>query len=421
MNTQQNPAPITATLNSYWFDVEVQFGNQTFYLVVDTGSSDTWVAATGYTCIDHQSNLAIPSAECMWAPTYNVPTSINYVKNQTFGVQYGTGIALGKVGIENVTLNGITVLNQKVGIVDRTTDKGDGINSGILGLGFPTLTSAHPGNTLENDTLSLITNRVIYDPLFVSMYKKGLVEPWYSIAIDRLPRDTPTGKGGWLGLGELPPVAHTDEWAVAPIEITQGIPDAFYQRGKPEISLMTLTVESVSWGSSAPFSTNATKFQAVVDSGNPMNLAPIEVAESVNSLFDPPAKFNEDLGVYMVDCDAQAPNYGVTINGHTFWHNTEDMIAQDHLTGLCYSTLAASAEGFGTQINFLGDAFMKNVVSVFDFGKTEMRFAARTDNNQKTDPPKPTPPVSGGNGPIIVSRATLFLALFTAMVKTLVF
>lgn len=129
--------------------------------------------------------------------------------------------------------------------MDRTTDEGDGINSGVLGLGFPTLTSAHPGSEFENSTLSLITNSTIYDPTSVSMYKLGLGEPWYSIAIDRLPRNTSTGRGGWLGLGEPSPVEHSDDWVTAPIEFTNGIPDEFYQQG-PEISLMALTIDSIS-------------------------------------------------------------------------------------------------------------------------------------------------------------------------------
>ncbi|KAG9252439.1 putative aspartic-type endopeptidase [Emericellopsis atlantica] len=418
-HAQDNPAPLIATLNSFWFDVEVQIGNQTFYLLVDTGSSDTWVAADGYTCIDPADNRVLPSEECMWSPTYTVPQSMRYIQNQTFGVKYGTGVALGKLGIESVTVGGITVQEQAIGIVDRATDKGDGVNSGILGLGFPMLTSAHPGTVLENDTMSLITNRIPYEPTFVNMYKKGLVESWYSIAINRLPRDVASGMGGWLGLGELPPVEHTDDWAVAPIEITEGIPDEFYPGGKPVISLMTLTVDGASWGSSSPYTTNTTKLQAVVDSGNNMNLVPIEIAESVNGLFEPPATFKQDLDIYVVDCHAKPPSFGVTIDGHTFWHDPEDMISKDNTTGLCYSTLGNSADGLGTQMSFLGDAFMKNVVSVFDFGKTEMRFAARTENAQTTASPLPTPSALSASPPSFACQGIWLWVLLALMAQAL--
>jgi hypothetical protein len=38
----------------------------------------------------------------------------------------------------------------------------------------------------------------------------------------------------------------------------------------------------------------------------------------------------------------------------------------------------------GISLAFLGDAFLKNVVAVFDFGKNEMRFAARNDSGTPT-------------------------------------
>ncbi|KAH8169438.1 eukaryotic aspartyl protease domain-containing protein [Sarocladium implicatum] len=411
-DSRKDLLPITATLNSYWFDVEVEVGNQTFYLVVDTGSSDTWVAATGYTCIDVDTNQVTSSDECMWSPTYNIQPSTQFVHNQTFGVKYGTGIALGQIAYESVKLGGITVPKQKIGVVDRTNDKGDGINSGILGLGFPALTSAHPGTELKNDSISLITNREIYDPLFVNMYESKLVDSWYSIAIDRLPRDTATGKAGWLGLGQLPPVSHSDNWTSAPIEITKGIPDAFYENGKPEISLMTLTVESISWGSSlASTTTNTTTFQAVIDSGNPQNMVPMVAAQSINSMFDPPATFDEDSEVFLVDCDAKAPLFGVTINGHTFWHQPEDMISQDHDTGACYSSVAGSSEGFGFEANFLGDAFLKNVIAVFDFGKTEMRFASRTEGEETN----PTPLTSDATRSLITASSFWLFGILASL------
>ncbi|KAH7165182.1 aspartic peptidase domain-containing protein [Dactylonectria macrodidyma] len=365
---------MTATGNAIVFDVEAQFGNQSFLLLVDTGSSDTWVVKTDFQCIDATYNSNIPQEKCLFGPTYDVPTDMQYVKNQTFGVQYGTGIALGKVGFENITIGGITVPKQKIGIVDRSTDKGDGINSGILGLGYPPLTSAHYGSTLDNSTLLL--NRAVYDPLFVSMYKKGLVDSWYSMAIERLPKNVSTGPGGWLGLGELPPVTHSDEWAVAPIEVTKGLPD-LYTGGVDQITLMTLNVDGIAWGSQSNQSrtTNSTSFQAVVDSGNQMNMLPQEVADEINAEFKPPAVYNEEAGVYAVDCDAEAPTLGIGIDGKTFWHQSADMIIQDEATGLCYSSLNGPATGSGISLHFLGDAFLKNVVSVFDFGKDEMRFA----------------------------------------------
>ena len=381
---ETNPKIITSTQNGVTLRVEVQVGDQTFYLVPDTGSSDLWVPTTDFQCVEPGTNLLVKQEECHFGNTYEIPESTQYVTNQTFGVQYGTGIALGKVGLANVTINGIRVENQKIGLVDRTNDVGDGLGSGILGLGFPPLTSAHPGTELDNSTL--LINRAVYDPVFVSMYKQDLVETWYSFAIERPHANATQSPGGWLGLGELPPVSHSNNWAVKPIEVTKGLPEEL-TGGKREITLMTLTVDGVTWGHS-PDSTklsDSTPFQAVVDTGNHMNLFPNRISKSINEHFDPPGILDKDLNVYIVDCNATTPEVGVTLDGQTFWHKSPDDLIYHDVSGFCYSSVAPTGENGDLALNFIGDAFLRNVVSVYDMGKEEMRFAARTPSDDQGD------------------------------------
>ncbi|CAO2652329.1 Nn.00g006120.m01.CDS01 [Neocucurbitaria sp. VM-36] len=412
---QDNPKPITLTKNGVIFEVEVQVNNQTFYLIPDTGSSDLWVPVSDFQCVDGTSGNEVPQEDCHFGGTYQVPNSTEYVSNQTFGVQYGTGIALGKVAYADVTFNGFKIEHQKIGLVDRTDDMGDGLGSGVLGLGFPPLTSAHPGTELDNSTLLL--NRAVYDPVFVGMYKKGLVEPWYSFALERPPKNATSGPGGWFGLGELPPVAFADDWAIKPIEVTEGLPEVL-TGGERLISLMTMTVDGVTWRNSSLNSTitNTTAFQAVVDTGNHMNLLPTVIAEAINNAFNPPGVFDESSSVYVVDCNCTTPELGIILDGHTFWHQRpEDLIYRD-ISGVCYSSVGRIAEGSGVTVGFLGDAFLRNVVSVFDFGKEEMRFAARSDGNMTISPSPFPSPISTSAAIGSASPSQLFVLSALAMV-----
>lgn len=406
-----NPSPLISTTNGAIFQVEVQVNNQTFHLIPDTGSSDLWVPVADFQCVEPGSGNEVSQEECHFGGTYQVPNTTESVANQTFGVQYGTGIALGKVAYADVTLNGITIEHQKIGLVDRTDDVNDGIGSGVLGLGFPPLTSAHHGTELDNTTLLL--DRAVYDPVFVSMYKEGLTEPWYSFAIERPVENATTGPGGWFGLGELPPVSHSDDWAVAPIEVTEGLPDVL-TGGMRQITLMTLTVDGITWGSGSSTNssiTNSTSFQAVVDTGNQLNLIPTAIAEAVNKAFNPPGVFDAESHVYIVDCNATTPDFGIILDGQTFWHRSPEDLIYRHVSGFCYSSIAPPAEDDGIGLNFLGDAFLRNVVSVFDFGKEEMRFAARTDNNSMPVPAQTSGAVAGHG---VASR--WFIALLLSMV-----
>ena len=142
--------------------------------------------------------------------------------------------------------------------------------------------------------------------------------------------------------------------------------------------------------------TNTTVFQAVVDSGNPANVYPITLAASVNAAFDPPATLlqssdGEDL--YAVDCNAVPPVHGVTIGEKTFYLQPEDMIIQTE-TGCISSIVGLAPNEDGLVAYFLGAAWMRNVVSVFDFGKAEMRFATRTE--EQDGDPGPSGPASTG-------------------------
>jgi hypothetical protein len=113
------------------------------------------------------------------------------------------------------------------------------------------------------------------------------------------------------------------------------------------------------------------------------------MADAINKAFSPPAvtdtsaQIGSGQGVYMVECNAVPPTFGVTVGGQTFYHNGQDLILP-YGNNVCLSTIGAVVPTAGISLAFLGDAFLKNVVAVFDFGKNEMRFAARNDSGTST-------------------------------------
>ena len=129
---------------------------------------------------------------------------------------------------ETVTLGGLTVKNQKVGIPDQTNQMGDGVNSGLLGLAYPSITSAHLGNASSSDNSTYFFNRKVYNPLLYNMHQQGVMkEPYFSLALASTPQNVSTTFGGYLSLGELPPVKHSAQWTAVPVEIYRGIPVEF--------------------------------------------------------------------------------------------------------------------------------------------------------------------------------------------------
>lgn len=117
-----------------------------------------------------------------------------------------------------------------------------------------------------------------------------------------------------------------------------------------------------------------------VDSGTTLNYFPTSVADAINAAFDPAAVYEDDEGAYIVDCNATAPTFGIQINGTIFYTNPLDMIllagTDEDGNDVCISGIDDGGDSAG-DVYILGDTFQKNVVTVYDVGAVELRFAAR--------------------------------------------
>ena len=92
------------------FVAGVAIGDQTFDLILDTGSSNTWVAGTGYSC-----DAPWP---CYFGPTFDIDASFTPIEGQHLNTSYGdTTYGSGPIGYADVTIAGVTVPQQEVGIV----------------------------------------------------------------------------------------------------------------------------------------------------------------------------------------------------------------------------------------------------------------------------------------------------------------
>lgn len=369
------------------FDAPVTIGNQTFQLLVDTGSSDTYVVRDGYTCIQSDSNKVIPQDQCLYSnKTYHKSQSHRHVPGEMFGIEYGAGIASGAMAYEDVSLNGLSVKGQKVAIANISNPMGDGgVNSGLLGLAYPSLSSAHPANHTNNETYWY--DRIAYDPLLFTMHKNGLIDPYFSLALAHTPQNASRAFGGYLTIGGIPPVKHSPNFSSVPVEILDSIPRNITS-GLHARSYWLSTVSSVTYGPSSggKLKTNSTSFKFFLDSGNYIQYLPSAIAKPINDLFDPPAKYVEGYEGFVVDCSAKAPKFGLTLGNQTLFHNGRDLIYQT-ADGTCISNIAPSDSVpllKTLNLNILGVPFLKNVVAVFDFGENEMRFAKRLESNMTT-------------------------------------
>ena len=177
--------------------------------------------------------------ECAFGPQYVKSSTFIEIPDQNFNVSYGDGEFLrGIMGLEEVCLSNLTVASQEVGAVDYAAWNGDGQSSGILGLAFPSLTSAWGGDEQDAGEDSESEE---YQPLFMNMMAQRLVkDAIFTLAISR-----DEGSGGFLTLGGLPDqsdVSYVDKFSKVPIEVMKASEMGYNLTG-PEYTFYAIDVD----------------------------------------------------------------------------------------------------------------------------------------------------------------------------------
>ncbi|OAQ90787.1 aspartic-type endopeptidase [Purpureocillium lilacinum] len=330
------------------------------WLLFDTGSSDTWAVKTGFRCNDGVGGGNDQEVCGFGSPTID-EFSGGAIEDLHFLLKYGSGEQIvGPMGYSDLTCGGVHVARQQVGLANDTYWHGNNLTVGILGLAYPSLTSAFYGEVGSEATW----NAISYTPFFTNAITQGTIDPVFSVAILK------NSSEGMLAWGGLPPM----DWRRGRSAETDLIIANLIGQAETawRYSFYTIIPDGIKWGQS----TDTTKFPYIVDTGTTMNYLPPPLAEQIAMAFQPRAVYLYQWGAYFAPCNAIPPQFAIIISGVEFWINPADLMYQDlkdPLTGYC--AVAIASGGAGPYI--LGDVFLQNVVAVFDVGAAKMRFYSR--------------------------------------------
>jgi hypothetical protein len=372
------------------FLAPVTVGGQEFRVVIDTGSSDPWLAVADFECVDPKTHDLLEEEECYFGPLYDSSDSSTYDEypDRSMNLSYAGGETLnGLMGRESFTMGGVTVPEQEFGMVNYAAWYGDGVSSGLIGFAYRTLTSMYVG---ENPKAAVPGQSLKYNPFFDNLYRSNTTEPVFSMA---LTRDTIRYPGGGLmGLGGVPNIPYAPSVITVPI-----LPVGIHGNTAENVyQFYSVTVDgfAISSNPSAMFapvaearqnprktalrgnfdrtSPNSTTAVAIIDSGTTLVYLSDELAAEVTAAFTPPGFLNQTTKQYEVPCHSRPPISGVSIGGKVFNTNPDDMILQ-YDEYLCISGVQGNHGGLW----ILGDVWMKSVLCVFDIGNGLMGFAGR--------------------------------------------
>jgi hypothetical protein len=211
------------------------------------------------------------------------------------------------------------------------------------------------------------TTQVVYNPIFTTMYSKGLIPyDYFSLLIER----DNSGPSGYLAFGGVPDIAFTQNFTSTPILITtiEGYPDSY--------DFYTINIVSIELNGVAIASSGGSAVEYIVDSGTTLNYVPTKVANKINAAVSPAAVYSSTDGAYVVSCTSKPPAVSIDIAGTLFTINPLDMIL-DAGDGTCISGFMYGGSSDTEDLFILGDTFQKNVVTLFDVGAVTMQFAGR--------------------------------------------
>ncbi|CAO3641110.1 unnamed protein product [Mucor hiemalis] len=343
-------APLENIDLAYLIDIQLGTPPQPFTLLLDTGSSSTWVPH--FEC----------GRNCGWPYNSFTPSNSSTFKsnNALFSIRYGVGFARGHYAQDTLTINEVEVPDvnfavSKANDGELTADGADG----ILGIG--------------PDRLSIYNNadRKIYPNLVTTMYEKGLIDHnVFSVYFQPIANNIPTSKreqkriNGEIVFGGVEDRHITSNVTYVPITSNSDFRDYW-----------AVDIQSISVGDYTK--TYKKGISAMVDTGSTLVFLPKDI---VNRVFKDVKGLRKDFsGQYIVPCKAKnLPSITFTMNNSNYTLAPEYYVITTgvlkYTNEYCYTYLQESPSFVDA---ILGYGFLQQFVSVYDSEKKSIGFADR--------------------------------------------
>ncbi|KAG2364170.1 aspartic peptidase domain-containing protein [Suillus spraguei] len=314
------------------FDVQLGHGLFVCSSAVDV---DLWVASSS--C----------GTSCGSSPTYDPLSSSTFQNLSTpFDIQYVVGYATGYVAQDIVQMAGFSVSNQGFAVADTVSDGFlTSPVSGLLGLAWESLASSGQ-MPLWQDLASSNT------------WDSAL----FAFQLTRYKNDTTAQElepGGVLTMGYTNSSLYTG--SIDYIDIP-GTPSYWY------IPLTTLTVQ----GNSISIASGTT---AAIDTGTTNIAGPASSIEAIYAQIPNSQPATGDFeGYYSYPCSTTV-NVEVSFGGATWSISPTDFAVAQISSTECIGAFFEASAGTGAPSWIFGDAFLKNVYSVFRYSPPSVGFA----------------------------------------------
>ncbi|CAI4225350.1 unnamed protein product [Auanema sp. JU1783] len=369
---RSNGAVVPENVNDY--EDEAYIGNitigsnqQTFQVILDTGSSNLWVpdktcGVTHGDCTQKKCGPGLCALECDDQSCcgsgsenpcdnkhkFDSSASSTYVANgKAFKIQYGTGSAVGFLGTDTVRFGDQgtqqlvvpqTTFGQSTSLAQFFADQPI---DGILGLAFQSI--AVDGIT----------------PPFINAVNQGLVDqPLFTVFLEHVGAKDNV-YGGVYTYGGI------DTTNCGPVIAYQSLSSQTYWQFKMD------AIGSGNYKSSKGW-------QVISDTGTSLIGGPKAVIAGIANAVG--ATFVADYDMYSLPCNATIPTVDITIGGKTYSIDSRNSIVPGDETTCFFALFPYNSFGFGPGW-ILGDPWIRQYCNIYDVGKSRIGFAPSLQKN----------------------------------------
>ncbi|ETS64832.1 hypothetical protein PaG_00800 [Moesziomyces aphidis] len=299
----------------YVATIEIGSQNQTFRMLIDSGSADTWVPSTACrACGSSHQKLGASNSDTFTA------------LNTPFSIQYGTGDASGNLARDNLEIANLELANYTFAVTTQeSSDFSDDTVpfDGLMGLARSELSNAGQPTPID------------------ALYKQGKVQaPVMGYHLGRIADGYNDGE---VTFGGVDPAKYTGN-------ITEI--DNVSTKGFWEAAMDKITVGGKDLGLDGR--------TAILDTGTTLIVAPEQDADAVHAQI--PGAKSDGQGGYTIPCTT-TKQVALTFGGVDFPIDTRDMlflpVDADNLLGDCISAISAGNVGQRNEW-LVGATFLKN-------------------------------------------------------------
>ncbi|KAG8999657.1 hypothetical protein FRB95_012666 [Tulasnella sp. JGI-2019a] len=340
---------LSVTGGAYYSPIEMGTPGVQYNVVVDTGSSDLWLAAT-----QPSSNSVFSGGggQSQTAPLYTSTGSstFNNTGSTTFTINYLGGDTAGTTAFETVSMGGITVKNQKFGVATQQT--GDILTSattGLIGMAWAAIATFGTPFWQASDPTTWA------QPLFA-----------FALARDNNPTSAADISGGSFTIGTV---------------------DSTQYKG--DIQYTNIPTNAQSWWllPMTSITVNGQTFPlngalSAIDTGTTLLGGPQDSTDAIyKTIPGAQAGSGSDAGYYFYPCST-VMNVSISFGGESWPIDPADFTSSTQDPQTCMGALFAAESGSGASTSgsinpawIIGDTFLKNVYSVYRFSPPSVGFA----------------------------------------------